>query len=126
MIYQRSPIDNIISLLRFGHTNSGFDILLESVIGQFYKKDDIDEVVKFFANKSDLGSLQRGVKKGNMFWDKIKTQYLTTMLTSGVLQFVCLISIIVLNTLLYRLTHPHLSRFRSFQSQIGLDGRTPG
>eukprot|EP00116_Pleurobrachia_bachei_P002292 sb/3462554/ len=48
----------------FGHTNSGFDILLESVIGQFYKKEDIDEVVKFFANKSDLGSLQRGVKKG--------------------------------------------------------------
>ena len=69
----RSQIYDIISLLRFGHTNSGFDILLESVIGQFYKKDDIDEVVKFFANKSDLGSLQRGVKKGNMFWDKIKT-----------------------------------------------------
>ena len=53
-----------ISFPRFGHTNSGFDILLESVIGQFYKEEDIAEVVKFFDNKSDLGSLQRGVKKG--------------------------------------------------------------
>ncbi|XP_063695348.1 endoplasmic reticulum aminopeptidase 1-like [Bolinopsis microptera] len=48
----------------FGHTNSGFDLLIESVIGQFYKKEDIDEVNKFFDNKDDLGSIERGVKKG--------------------------------------------------------------
>ena len=40
------------------------DILLESVIGQFYKEEDIAEVNKFFGNKSDLGSVERGVKKG--------------------------------------------------------------
>ena len=49
---------------RYGHTNSGFDILLESVIGQFYKESDIEEVNKFFNNKDDLGSVERGVKKG--------------------------------------------------------------
>ena len=57
---------------RFGRTNSGFDLLLESVIGQFYKKEDIDEVNKFFNNKDDLGSVERGVKKGN-FWQTYKT-----------------------------------------------------
>ena len=35
------------------------------MIGQFYKEDDIAEVNKFFNNKADLGSVERGVKKGN-------------------------------------------------------------
>ena len=54
------------STYRYGHTNSGFDILLESVIGQFYKESDIEEVNMFFNNKDDLGSVERGVKKGNL------------------------------------------------------------
>ena len=51
---------------RYGTTNSGFDVLLESVIGQFYKQSDLDDVRIFFGNKSELGSAEHGVKKGRL------------------------------------------------------------
>jgi len=48
----------------YGGSNSGFDLLIESVVGQFHTKSDIDEVNKFFANKSNVGSSQKGLLKG--------------------------------------------------------------
>ena len=58
-------MSSMIKLNRYGHSNTGFDLLMQTVIGQFYSTDDLDEVKKFFDNKEDLGSIDRGVKKGN-------------------------------------------------------------
>ena len=52
---------------------------MQTVIGQFYTTVELDEVKEFFADKGDLGSIKRGVKKG-YFNDQSYYYYLRLIL----------------------------------------------